>query len=207
MLSILNQYPLLREKIIKQHHVRSLLLLLLYHCSIHIIKNKITFWHFLLAFYEQAMTLIYYLVTSSNNVMWIPRYLEDLNFLTIFCLLCILFYFKNWRLYSIVLFNPDLFFLKLRLFHSFYFFIKSLGPILFDIFTWNLLHSIIILQTFTMFTLNKAVHLLLLLALIPQADYFITRNSIIKWTVIQFEVSKVFLAKKKHSDVFFDELE
>ena len=125
MLSILNQYPLLREKIIKQHHVRSLLLLLLYHCSIHIIKNKITFWHFLLAFYEQAMTLIYYLVTSSNNVMWIPRYLEDLTFLTIFCLLCILFYFKNWRLYSIVLFNPDLFFLKLRLFHSFYFFIKA----------------------------------------------------------------------------------
>ena len=127
MLSILNQYPLLREKIIKQHHVRSLLLLLLYHCSIHIIKNKITFWHFLLAFYEQAMTLRYYLVTSSNNVMWIPRYLEDLTFLTIFCLLCILFYFKNWRLYSIVLFNPDLFFFKVEAISFILFFYQKPG--------------------------------------------------------------------------------
>lgn len=147
-------------------------------------KNRISFWYFLLGFYKVTMTVTYNLLTSSKKVMSVPIYLENLTFLTFFCLLCILFYFKKWRSFSFYLFSQDYFI--------------DLISIYCLIFVNEMFY---ILSIFYKHSLCLHLHYSYFYSL--RSTCFVTQNYIFEWTVLQFETSKVFLIKKSIL-MFFD---
>ena len=180
----LKRYAFFQREKIEQNHFGSVLLLLLSHCSFHITKNRISFWYFLLGFYKVTMTVTYNLLTSSKKVMSVPIYLENLTFLTFFCLLCILFYFKKWRSFSFYLFSQDYFI--------------DLISIYCLIFVNEMFY---ILSIFYKHSLCLHLHYSYFYSL--RSTCFVTQNYIFEWTVLQFETSKVFLIKKSIL-MFFD---
>ena len=97
-----------------------------------------------------------------------------------------------------------------------------MGHILCDICTWNVLHTINILQFFYRHyyiyigilvksrfeqKITPTSTISRVLVLFPPIHYSITQNSILEWSVFQFEISKVFLVKKSILMFFFNELE